>query len=58
MSPAGERETTVGSFNIENFFDDETNSPNVEKEVVTPERCLSETPDQGIVSDTKCIIDA
>ncbi len=36
MSPAGERETTVGSFNIENFFDDETNSPNVEKEVVTP----------------------
>ena len=36
MSPAGERETTVGSFNIENFFDDETNSSNVEKESVTP----------------------
>lgn len=35
-SPAGERETTIGSFNIENFFDDETNSSNVEKEVVTP----------------------
>ncbi|MBP7376080.1 MAG: endonuclease/exonuclease/phosphatase family protein, partial [Pyrinomonadaceae bacterium] len=35
-SPAGEREATVGSFNIENFFDDETNSSNVEKEVVTP----------------------
>ncbi len=35
-SPAGDRQTTVGSFNIENFFDDETNSSNVEKEVVTP----------------------
>lgn len=35
-SPAGERETTVSSFNIENFFDDETNSSNVEKEAVTP----------------------
>ena len=35
-SPAGERETTVGSFNIENFFDDEKNSSNVEKEAVTP----------------------
>lgn len=36
VSPAGERETTVGSFNIENFFDDEVNSPNVDKEAVTP----------------------
>ncbi|MEQ1607283.1 MAG: endonuclease/exonuclease/phosphatase family protein [Pyrinomonadaceae bacterium] len=36
LSPAGEREVTVGSFNIENFFDDEVNSSNVEKEAVTP----------------------
>ena len=36
LSAAGSREVTVGSFNIENFFDDETNSSNVEKEVVTP----------------------
>lgn len=33
-SPAGEREVTVGSFNIENFFDDEKNSDNVEKEAI------------------------
>ena len=36
LSPAGEREATVGSFNIENFFDDEVNSSNVEKEAVLP----------------------
>lgn len=36
LSPAGERETTIGSFNIENFFDNEVNSSNVEKEAVTP----------------------
>lgn len=36
VSAAGERELTVGSFNIENFFDDETNSSNVEKETVLP----------------------
>ena len=36
LSPAGEREVTVGSFNIENFFDDEVNSSNVEKEVTVP----------------------
>ncbi len=36
LSPAAERETTVGSFNIENFFDDEVNSSNVDKEAVTP----------------------
>ncbi len=36
LSPAGERETTIGSFNIENFFDDEVNSSNVDKEAVTP----------------------
>jgi uncharacterized protein len=31
VSPAGEREMTVGSFNIENFFDDERNS-DIDKE--------------------------
>ncbi len=36
LSPAAERETTVGSFNIENFFDDEVNSSNVAKEAITP----------------------
>ena len=36
LSPAGEREVTVGSFNIENFFDDEVNSGNVEKEATLP----------------------
>lgn len=35
-SPAGEREVTVGSFNLENFFDDEKNSDNVEKETIYP----------------------
>ncbi|MGI8470262.1 MAG: endonuclease/exonuclease/phosphatase family protein [Pyrinomonadaceae bacterium] len=33
-SPAGEREVTVGSFNMENFFDDEINSDDVKKETV------------------------
>jgi uncharacterized protein len=33
-SPAAERETTVAMFNIENFFDDEKNSDNVEKEEI------------------------
>lgn len=33
-SPAGEREITVGSFNMENFFDDEINSDDVKKETV------------------------
>lgn len=32
VSPAGDREVTVGSFNIENFFDDEINSGDVQKE--------------------------
>lgn len=36
ISPAGEREATVGSFNVENFFDDEENSPNVQNEAKTP----------------------
>ena len=36
VSPAGEREVTVGSFNIENFFDDEINSSDVEKEATLP----------------------
>ncbi len=36
VSAAGPRELTVSSFNIENFFDDETNSKNVEKETVLP----------------------
>lgn len=35
-SPAGEREVTVGSFNIENFFDDEENSKDVDKETTYP----------------------
>jgi len=34
VSAAADRETTVGSFNIENFFDDESNSDNVKKEAV------------------------
>lgn len=36
LSSAGPREVTIGSFNIENFFDDETNSSNVQKEDVLP----------------------
>lgn len=36
VSPAGAREVTIGSFNIENFFDDEVNSSNVEKEATVP----------------------
>jgi predicted extracellular nuclease len=36
VSAAGEREVTVASFNIENFFDDEINSSNVEKEAIFP----------------------
>ncbi len=36
VSPAGDGETTVANFNIENFFDDEKNSPNVEKELIYP----------------------
>jgi predicted extracellular nuclease len=36
---AGERETSVGAFNIENFFDDEKNSDNVDKEdILSKER--------------------
>jgi predicted extracellular nuclease len=33
-SAAGEREVTVGSFNLENFFDDERNSDNVRNETL------------------------
>ncbi|MGI9035013.1 MAG: endonuclease/exonuclease/phosphatase family protein, partial [Pyrinomonadaceae bacterium] len=33
-SPAKEREVTVGSFNMENFFDDQINSDNIKKETV------------------------
>lgn len=33
-SAAGVREVTVGSFNLENFFDDERNSDNVQKETI------------------------
>ncbi len=33
-SPAGERETTIASFNIENFFNDEKDSDNVQKETI------------------------
>lgn len=36
VSAAGEHEVTVAAFNIGNFFDDETNSGNVEKEAVLP----------------------
>ncbi len=36
VATAKEREVTVGSFNLENFFDEEVNSDNVEKEAVTP----------------------
>jgi predicted extracellular nuclease len=36
VSAAGDRELTIGSFNIENFFDDEKNSDNVTKELVVP----------------------
>jgi uncharacterized protein len=35
-SPAGEREVTVASFNIENFFDDEINSKEIERETIIP----------------------
>ncbi len=38
---AKEREVTVGSFNIENFFDDEVNSPNVDKEAITPKEVFA-----------------
>ena len=34
VTAAGERELSVSAFNIENFFDDERNSDNVEKEEV------------------------
>jgi predicted extracellular nuclease len=34
VSPAGDREMTIGSFNIENFFDDEKNSDGLEKETI------------------------
>ncbi len=34
VSRAGEREVTVASFNIENFFDDENNSNRIENEAV------------------------
>lgn len=36
VSSSSGNEVTVASFNIENFFDDEKNSPNVEKETVYP----------------------
>lgn len=36
VSAAGERELTIGAFNIENFFDDEKNSDNVQNEAVLP----------------------
>lgn len=34
--PAKEREVLVSSFNLENFFDDEKNSENVEEEIIKP----------------------
>ncbi|MFN0277723.1 MAG: endonuclease/exonuclease/phosphatase family protein [Pyrinomonadaceae bacterium] len=36
VSPAGERELTVATFNLENFFDDEKNSSGINKEAVMP----------------------
>ena len=36
VSPAGDREVTIGSFNVENFFDDEVNSSDVDKEATLP----------------------
>lgn len=36
VSAAGPRELTVGSFNIHNFFDDESNSDNIRNEIVLP----------------------
>jgi predicted extracellular nuclease len=36
VSASGPRELTIGAFNIENFFDDEQNSDNVQKEAVLP----------------------
>lgn len=36
VSTAGEREMTVAGFNLENFFDEETNSSNVREEAVVP----------------------
>jgi uncharacterized protein len=36
VAAAKEREIMVASFNLENFFDDETNSNNLEKETLTP----------------------
>lgn len=35
-SPAGAREVTIASFNLENFFDDEKNSEDVERETIYP----------------------
>lgn len=35
-SPAGERETTIAFFNMENFFDDEKNSDNLKEETILP----------------------
>ena len=34
VSAAADREMTIGSFNIENFFDDEKNSDNLERETI------------------------
>ncbi len=36
VSPAAEREMTIASFNLENFFDEESNSSDVRKEAVVP----------------------
>lgn len=38
---AKDREVTVGSFNLENFFDDETNSDNVKEEQITPKEVFA-----------------
>jgi uncharacterized protein len=38
VAAAKEREITVASFNLDNFFDDEANSTNLEKELIVPKK--------------------
>ena len=40
-SPVKEREILVGSFNLENFFDDEKNSDNVKEEAMSPKEVFA-----------------
>lgn len=54
-SPAGEREVTVGSFNIENFFDDEINSKDVDKETVYPKEVFQKRLDKASLAIRKVL---